>query len=308
VIRLVGVVGPTASGKTALGVELALQFNGEIVSCDSTAVYIGLDIGTDKPGVLERRGVPHHLIDVADPSEVYSAARYATDAAEVIREIASRGRLPIIVGGTGFYFRALTRGLFPGPGRDDTIRTRLERIASRRGTGCLHRWLQRVDPGSAQRILSGDRKRMIRALEVYLLTGRPLTAHFADTTSPLGDVDFCTLGLTIPRALQRERVSRRVDEQFSRGVVTEVQRLIAAGVPPAAHAFSGLVYRQVIDLLNGVRNEADTRALIIEENMRYAKRQMTWFRKEPGTVWLDAGQPWDSVVGEATSRVATWLT
>ena len=155
------------------------------MSCDSTAVYRGFDIGTDKVPVEERGGIPHHLIDVADPLEEYSAARYAREASAAIRAISSRGRVPILVGGTGLYYRALVRGLFPGPGRDTALRDRLERVADRRGPEKLHRWLQRVDAPSAERIASRDRKRLIRALEVYLLTGRPLTAHFAETQSPL---------------------------------------------------------------------------------------------------------------------------
>src|SRR5262249_27924258 len=152
--------------------------------CDSTAVYRGIDIGTDKVSAEEQRGVRHHLIDMAAPTGVYSAARYAVDASATIRDILARGRRPILVGGTRFYYRALARGLFPGPARDDDTRRRLERVASRRGVESLHRWLDRVDPESATRIQPCDRKRLVRALEVYLLTGRPLTAHFAQTASP----------------------------------------------------------------------------------------------------------------------------
>ena len=183
--RLVAIVGPTATGKSALGIALARRFGGEVVSCDSTAVYRGFDIGTDKVPVAEQGGIPHHLIDVADPAEEYSAARYAREAAAAIRAISARGRLPLLVGGTGLYYRALTRGLFPGPGRDTALRSRLERIATRKGPECLHRWLRRVDPPSADRIQCRDRKRLVRALEVYYLTGRPLTEHFAARASLL---------------------------------------------------------------------------------------------------------------------------
>ena len=175
------ILGPTATGKSALGIALATRFGGEVVSCDSTAVYRGFDIGTDKVPLADRRGVPHHLIDVADPLEEYSAARYAREAAAAIRDITARGRLPILVGGTGLYYRALTRGFFPGPARDSALRARLERIADRKGPEYLHRWLGRVDPPSAVRIQRRDRKRLIRALEVYRLTGRTLTDHFEDT-------------------------------------------------------------------------------------------------------------------------------
>ena len=294
--KAVAVVGPTATGKSALALALAEAFGGEIVACDSTAVYRGIDIGTDKLPVHEQRGIPHHLVDVADPGEIYSAARYAADASAAIRAIHTRGKLPILAGGTGLYYRALVRGLFPGPERDVILRARLERVADRRGVAALHRWLTRVDAESAHRILPGDRKRMIRALEVYLLTGRTLTAHFAETRSPIAGVQVVTVGLTLPREVLRERVARRVESQFARGLVTEVQRLLDAGLPPAAHALSGLVYRQVVEMLRGVRGEADTRELIVRENIRYAKRQLIWFRKEPNVRWLEgAGEQPDTL-------------
>ncbi len=284
---LLAVLGPTASGKSALGLSLARTFDGEVVSCDSTAVYRGLDIGTDKPSAADRLGVPHHLIDVVGPTETYSAARYAADAAAAVRAITGRGKLPILVGGTGFYYRALVRGLFPGPARDDDLRRRLDRVAAARGVLALHRWLTRVDPDSARRIEPRDQKRMVRALEVYLLTGRPLTAHFEDTRSPIEEFRVVPVGLTLPREALRARVTSRVDAQFARGVVDEVRGLMAGGVPSTAHAFSGLVYRQVLEMLQGTRDEADTRALVVRENMHYAHRQMTWFRKEPGVRWID---------------------
>jgi tRNA dimethylallyltransferase len=286
---LIAIVGPTATGKSALALALAEAFHGEIVACDSTAVYRGLDIGTDKLATHEQRGIRHHLVDVADPAEVYSAARYAADAGAAIHDIVARGALPILVGGTGFYYRALVRGLFPGPARDDLTRDRLERVASRRGVDTLHRWLQRVDRQSALRIQPRDRKRLVRALEVYLLTGRPLTEHFAQTQSPIAGLPVLAIGLTLPRPVLRERVARRVDGQFARGVVDEVERLFARGVPATAHAFSGLVYRQIVEMLQGARDEPSTRALIVRENMRYARRQLTWFRKEPGVRWLEGG-------------------
>jgi len=284
---VVAVLGPTACGKSALGVALAGRYGGEIVSCDSTAVYRGFDIGTDKIPAGARQGIPHHLIDVVDPTEVYTAAQYARDAARVIGEVRARGRLPIVVGGTGLYYRALTRGLFPGPGADEALRGRLNRVADRRGVECLHRWLQRVDADSAARIMPRDRKRLVRALEVYLATGRPLTAHFRETVSPIADWEIVAIALRMPAAQTAERVARRVDEQFARGIVAEVQGLLACGVPAEARPFGGLVYRQVMELLRGVRGEAATRALIAQENRRYARRQLIWFRKEPNLTWFD---------------------
>jgi tRNA dimethylallyltransferase len=285
--RVLAVLGPTASGKSALGLSLAERYNGEIINCDSTAVYRGFDIGTDKVSVEARRGIPHHLIDIAEPTEVYTAAQYARDASAAIRDIHLRGRLPILVGGTGFYYRALTRGLFPGPGADEQLRSRLNRVADARGPERLHRMLQRVDPESAARIMPRDQKRIVRALEVYFTTGLPLTAHFTHTMSPIADCEVVAVALRLPPALTAERVARRVDEQFTRGIVDEVRTLLARGVPPDARPFGGLVYRQVMEMLRRVRGEAETRALIVQENRRYARRQLIWFRKEPNLKWFD---------------------
>lgn len=285
---LVAILGPTATGKSALGIALARRFNGEIVACDSTAVYRGFDIGTDKVPVSQQQGIPHHMVDVADPTEEYSAARYAREAAAVVRGITARGRLPVLVGGTGLYYRALTRGFFPGPSRDEALRARLERVADRRGTGALHRWLARVDPPSAIRIASRDRKRLIRALEVYLLTGRPLTTHFAETASPLAEYRVVPFALRIPAEATAERVARRVDAQFEQGLLDEIRGLLASGVPPTAHPFTGLVYRQALEHLRGLRGEAETRELIVRENRKYSRRQLIWFRKEPNLQWIHA--------------------
>ena len=280
-------LGPTATGKSALGLAIAECFGGEIVNCDSTAVYRGFDIGTDKLPMAQRRGIPHHLIDIVEPTEEYTAAQFARDASAAIRDILSRGKLPIVVGGTGFYYRALTRGLFPGPGRDAELRTRLERVASRRGPERLHRLLARVDLDSARRIQPRDVKRMVRALEVYFLTGRPLTDHFAETQAPLPDVEFVAVAVKLPAAAISERVTRRVDEQFERGLLDEMRGLLNRGVPETARPFGGLVYRQALEHLRGVRDEAATRSLIAQENRHYARRQLIWFRKEPNLTWFD---------------------
>jgi tRNA dimethylallyltransferase len=306
-MTLVAVVGPTATGKSALALTLARRFAGEILACDSTAVYRRIDIGTDKVPPGAQQGVPHHMVDLVEPTEVYSAARYAADAAAIIRDVGARGKLPVLVGGTGFYYRALVRGIFPGPARDDQLRARLDRVAQRRGVESLHRWIARVDPASARRIQPRDRKRLVRALEVYLLTGRPLTSHFDDTRSPIAGARILALGLTLPRAELRRRVAARVDRQFARGVVREVQDLLAAGVPRTAHAFSGLVYRQVVEMLAGVRDEPATRALIVRENMRYARRQLIWFRREPGVMWLDGAGESEALREAAEARVQQFV-
>ena len=284
---VVAVLGPTATGKSALALALAERHGGEIINCDSTAVYRGFDIGTDKIAAADRRGIPHHLIDIAEPTDDYTAAQYARDAAAAIRDVHARGRLPILAGGTGFYFRALTRGLFPGPGRDAALRGRLESIAGRRDVTVLHRMLRKIDPESALRIQPRDLKRLVRALEVFFLTGRPLTAHFADTASPIPDVDVLAIGLRLAPVEIADRVTRRVDEQFERGLLGEIRALLARGIPETARPFGGLVYRQAMEHLRGVRDEPSTRALIAQENRRYARRQLIWFRKEPTLSWFD---------------------
>jgi tRNA dimethylallyltransferase len=298
---VVAVLGPTATGKSALALAIAERHNGEIINCDSTAVARGFDIGTDKVPLADRRGIPHHLIDIVNPTDEYTAAQYARDAAAVIRDVHARGRLPIVAGGTGFYFRALTRGLFPGPGRDAACRGRLDAIAARSGVERLHRILRRVDPASATRIQLRDQKRIVRALEVYYLTGRPLTDHFAGTISPLPEATVLAIGVTLPAAAIAERVARRVDEQFARGLLDEIRSMLASGVPEDARPFGGLVYRQALEHLHGVRDEPATRALIVQENRRYAKRQLTWFRKEPNLAWFEGP-------GESAATVASVLS
>ncbi|MDP1571757.1 MAG: tRNA (adenosine(37)-N6)-dimethylallyltransferase MiaA [Vicinamibacterales bacterium] len=285
--RFLAVLGPTATGKSGLALALAAHYGGEIVNCDSTAVYRGFDIGTDKVPVAGRRGIPHHLIDIVDPEALYTAAQFARDASAAIRDIHARGRLPIVVGGTGLYYRTLTRGLFPGPGANAELRARLEGVAARRGVAFLHRLLARVDPASGLRIEPRDLKRMVRALEVYFLTGEPLTAHFARTERPLPEFTPVAVALTMPMAALEPRLAARVAAQFAGGLLDEVRGLLARGVPPTARPFGGLVYRQALEHLQGVRDEAATRALIVRENRKYARRQLIWFRKEPTLIWFD---------------------
>ena len=302
--RLLAVVGPTASGKSALGLALAGRLGGEIVSCDSTAVYRGFDIGTDKVPPALRGGVAHHLVDVADPTEPYSAARYMREAAAAVRRITAAGRMPIVVGGSGLYYRVLTRGIFEGPGRNPALRRVLGRLAARRGVERLHRMLARVDPESAGRIHPHDEKRLVRALEVYVLTRRPLTEHFRETRPPLAEYDVLAFALRPDPAVTADRIARRVAQQFETGLLDEVRGLLAAGVPADAHPFTGLVYRQVMEHLAGVRDEAATRALIVAENRRYARRQLIWFRKEPNLDWIDGTGETPAAVDAVLSRLA----
>jgi tRNA dimethylallyltransferase len=284
---VLAVLGPTASGKSRLGIALASAVGGEIINCDSTAVFRGFDIGTDKLMVSERHGIAHHLVDIADPTDAYTAARFAADAARAVRDIHSRHLVPILVGGSGLYYRALVRGLFPGPAADDALRARLTRIGDQKGNIWLHALLRRVDAASAARIMPADRKKVIRALEVFWTTGTPLSRHFSQTVSPIADCDVWATALRLPAEATAARVTARVNAQFERGVVEEVRRLLAAGVPRGARPFGGLVYRQVLEMLDGVRNERETRELIVTANRQYARRQLIWFRKEPNVRWFE---------------------
>lgn len=301
--RLLAILGQTATGKSALAIALAQRIGGEIINCDSTAVYRGFDIGTDKVSLHARQDVPHHLIDIVEPTAHYTAADYARDAARVVSEVHGRGHVPILVGGSGLYYRALTRGLFPGPGTNPALRDRFERIANRRGVEFLWRAVRRVDPASAARILPRDRKRLVRALEVYRETGRTLTAHFADTQSLLPD-DTVTIafGLRLDAETLHRRLADRVDAQLAAGLIDEVRHLRASGVPAGARPFGGLVYRQVVEHLAGVRDLSATRDLIVQENRRYARRQLIWFRKEPTLIWFEG--PGESAALQARASAA----
>jgi len=284
---LVAIVGPTAAGKSALALRLAEARGGEIVSCDSLQVYRGLDIGSAKPSLEERARVRHHLIDVAAPDGDFSAAQFASAARGALAEIKARGRLPIVVGGSGLYFRALMRGLFEGPGRDDALRARLEAIATRFGDARLHRVLRRVDPASAERIQPSDRLRVVRALEVLKKSGLSLSQQLARPHQPLQGFETLVVGLSPPRSQLRERVERRADQMFAAGLVDEVRGLLAQGHSSELRALRAIGYRQALDLLAGRSSETEARTALITETMRYAKRQMTWFRREP-VRWFEA--------------------
>jgi len=292
------VLGPTGTGKSILGLTLAKRYGGEIVSCDSTAVYRGFDIGTDKLPSKLRRGIPHHLIDVVDPIEQYSVARYALAAAKTFFEIRKRGCLPILVGGTGLYYRGLVRGMFSGPEGAPQLRARLSRIAASRGVATLYRMVEKVDPVSAERIQQNDLRRLIRAIEVYCLTGRSLTSHFSETRSLIEGWNVISIALTLPRVDLIKRLTRRVEAQFEGGLIGEIHGLLSSGVPASAPPFGGLVYRQALEYIAGVRNEIDTKELIVRENRRYAKRQLIWFRKEPNLTWIEGP-------GEANATIET---
>lgn len=283
---LVIVLGPTAVGKSRVAVDLALRFGGEVVSGDSTQVYRGFDIGTDKTGPADRRGVPHHLIDIVGPEVQYTAADFVRDALAAAGGIAARGRLPIVAGGTGLYIKALVDGLFPDAGRNPAVRASLEAEAAEKGLDALFRRLEAVDPEYARKIRSRDRVRIIRALEVHVTTGRPISEHFRETRSPVMDRTVVRLGLKLEREALCRRIDERVERMFARGLVEEVRGLMGRGVPESAPPFRALGYRHVLTLLRGEIGREEAVALTKTDTRQYAKRQMTWFRKMAGVVWF----------------------
>ncbi len=283
---LVIIAGPTGVGKTAAAVRLALRFGGEIVNGDSIQVYRGFDIGTDKPSEEVRRGVPHHLIDIAGPEVQFTAADFVREALAAAGGILARGRLPFVVGGTGLYIKALLDGLFPGPGRDPAVRAALEAEADAAGLEVLFGRLRVIDPGYAATVRSRDRIRIIRALEVHAATGRTMSEHFRDTVSPVRGYHTVRIGLTLEREALYRKIEARVDRMFERGLVDEVRGLIARGVPRGAPPVRALGYRHVLDLIDGRLSPEEAKALTKLDTRHYAKRQMTWFRKMAGFTWF----------------------
>jgi len=281
------VLGPTGSGKSALALEIARQVGGEIVGCDSVQVYRGFDIGTAKVSRAERRGVPHHLIDLVDATAVFTAGEYARVARDVLRDIAARGRVPIVVGGTGFYLRALLEGLSPGPERDPDLRERLAE-RERRRPGSLHRILTRLDSKAAGRIHPNDRNKTMRALEVCLLERRPMTALFEQGRDPLTGFRTVKLGLDPPREKLYARLNERTRRMFERGLLDEVHGLIDSGVPQNAKPLQSLGYRQALDAIEGRATLAQAIEATEVETRQYAKRQLTWFRLESAVRWFQA--------------------
>jgi tRNA dimethylallyltransferase len=282
---LVAIVGPTGSGKSELALALAERFSGEIVNCDSLQLYRYMDIGTAKVPPGERRGIPHHLFDLLDPGQVFTAGEYARVARAALGEIRQRKRLPIVAGGTGFYLRALLEGLFPGPARDPRLRARLKRREGRR-PGWLHRLLERCDPASAARIYAADVQKLIRAVEVVLLTRRPLSAWFAAGRNRLEGFRVLKLGLNPPRQALYARLNERCQRMFSSGLVEEVLQILALGFPPTGKALEAHGYRQAVQLVRGELSEAEALEQAQRNTRRYAKRQWTWFSRDADVVWL----------------------
>jgi tRNA dimethylallyltransferase len=300
------ILGATGSGKTQLAISLAQQFHGEVISCDALQVYRGMDIGTAKPGNEEQRGIRHHLLDIRNPDEDFSAGEYQRRARQALDEIRNRKHLPVVVGGTGFYFRALTRGLFDGPGRSEELRARMSAIIARGGGPRVYRALQRVDPKAAARISPADSSRTIRAYEVYLATGKPIS-WWQDQESPsLSDFRWLRLGPNWPRPALYERINRRVDKMFQAGLVAEVEKLLEH-YSRTAHAFKAIGYRQVVEYLEGKRSLDDAVEDIKRESRRYAKRQTTWFRSDAEIRWLAADRDFEVVLDEAAEMTRSFL-
>jgi len=282
---LLVIVGPTASGKTALSLALAEKFAGEIVNCDSVAMYRDFDIGTAKPTATERARAPHHLFDCVEPTDYITAGEYARRARQVLAEIAARRHLPIVVGGTGLYLRALLEGLFPGPERSEELRERLRERAAKHGPGHLHRILTRLDPASAQKVHANDSPKLIRAIEVCLFSRQKMTDLWQQGREPLQGFRVLRLGLDPDRTQLYDRINQRAQRMFEVGLVEETE-LVLQKYGEAARPLASLGYKQAVQLLRGELTREQAVQAAQQAHRNYAKRQMTWFRREPCVTWL----------------------
>jgi len=282
---LVVVLGPTGSGKTALSLELATRFDGEIVNCDSVAVYREFRIGTAKPSPADLARVPHHLFDVIEPAGYTTAGEYARKARNVIQEIRGRGRLPIVVGGTGLYLRALLEGLFPGPQRSEELRKRLRQRTRDKGPQHLHRMLRRLDENAAEKIHANDVPKLVRAIEVCLSARQPMSEQWKHGRNALQGFTILRIGLEPARALLYERINLRVQKMFEAGLIEETKQL-SEKYGEVARPLSSIGYKQVVQLLKGDLDREDTIRAVQQAHRNYAKRQMTWFRREPDVKWI----------------------
>ncbi len=283
---LIVIVGPTAVGKSRVGILLAKALGTEVLTADSRQVFRGMDIGMDKPTVAERQGVPHRLIDLVEPDQPFNVGLYRRHALEEIARLHGAGKLPLLVGGTGLYVRALLRGLWDGPAADWVLRGKLEAEALDQGIGALYQELARVDPASAQRLHPHDQVKIIRALEVYRLSGRPLSDAIHEHAFGESPFSSLVIGLTRERAALYRLVDARVDEQLAKGLLEETRRLLAKGYDRQLGSMKGLGYRQMAGYLAGDYSYEEAVRLLKRDTRHFAKRQLTWFRKEPGLIWL----------------------
>jgi tRNA dimethylallyltransferase len=304
---LVAVAGPTGSGKSELALLIAEQFNGEIVNCDSLQVYRHFNIGTAKLPFAERRGIPHHLIDILDPDQLFTAGEYARLAGATIAEISGRGRLPILAGGTGFYLRALLEGLFEGPVRDQPLRDRLRAREARR-SGSLHRLLRRFDSAAARKIHANDIPKVTRALEICLLTRQPASRLFEQGRDALRGYRTLKLGLLPDREELHPRLDARCAWMFEHGLVEEVRGILALGFAPGCKPFESHGYKQAMQLIQGELSPRDAVFYAQRNTRHYAKRQITWFRRERGLQWLKGFGDAGDIRQAALERVAEFLT
>jgi tRNA dimethylallyltransferase len=283
---LITIVGPTASGKSALAIWLAQQLGGEVVTCDSTQLYRGFDVGTAKPTAEERQGVAHHLIDVLDPRESATAGGYRERAIAVLEDLRARKRLPIFTVGTGLYLRALLEGLADVPLRSEELRERLWASVAAHPPGHLHRILKRMDPVSAEKIAPGDEQKLIRAVEVCLLAKKPLSEVHRAGRNPLRGWRAIKIGMSPEREALYQRIHARTDAMLAAGWMEEVRRLIASGLPADAKPFDFIGYGELRAVLNGEMKFDEAKAAIQQVTRRYAKRQLTWFRRDTQIHWL----------------------
>jgi tRNA dimethylallyltransferase len=285
---ILAIVGPTATGKSELAMAVAESLGGEIVNADALQVYRGFDIGTAKPGPADRERVPHHLIDILEPGEIYSAGEFARRAREAIAVIQGRGRLPVVVGGSGLYLRALFFGISPIPPGDPAVQEVLRERLAAEGLTNLRKELARIDPKTEARLAPGDTQRVLRALEVARVTGRPLSSWIAEQPFGTQAIAAVRVGLTLPRAILYDRIAGRVARMLEAGWLAEVEGLLRRGLSPRLPAFQAIGYRQLVRHLEGDGSLELAVAGIVQETRRFAKRQETWFRKEPDVTWFSA--------------------
>lgn len=283
---LVVILGPTASGKSALGAKLAREFGGEILECDSTQVYRHFDIGTAKVPASQRQNIPHHLVDLNEPDQVFTAGDYRREALAVLEDLGQRGKLPIITAGTGLYLRALLEGLADAPTRSEGLRQRLREKAQSRGPTYLHALLARLDPEAGTRIAARDAQKVIRAIEMRVLTRKSVGAIHRSGRTPLSGYRIVKIGLLPPRAALYSRIEARVGAMLAAGWLEEVQRLVSIGIAPDAKPFQFIGYSQLREHLNGQIPLEAAKKHIQQATRNFAKRQITWFRGEPGVNWL----------------------